>query len=51
MSKGTQGSQPSIAAVHVSADDFSAENITFQNDFNRIHKHEKPGLAGAGTQP
>jgi polygalacturonase len=42
-SKGTQGSLPSFATVHVTGDDFTAENITFQNDFNRTHKQENQG--------
>jgi polygalacturonase len=37
-SQGTRGNKPSYATVHVLGDDFHAENITFQNDFNRTHQ-------------
>ena len=44
-SQGTRGNKPSYATVHVLGDDFRAENITFQNDFNRTHQQ-----AFAGSQ-
>jgi pectin methylesterase-like acyl-CoA thioesterase len=44
-SQGTRGNKPSYATVHVLGDDFRAENITFQNDFNRTHEQ-----ASAGSQ-
>jgi polygalacturonase len=43
LSKGTQGSKQGIATVRVRGDDFVAENITFENDFNRTHKQENQG--------
>jgi len=43
LSKGTQGLQQGIATVRVRGDDFTAENITFENDFNRTHKQEARG--------
>lgn len=43
LSKGTQGSAQGIATVRVRADDFVAENITFENDFNLTHKQESRG--------
>jgi pectin methylesterase-like acyl-CoA thioesterase len=43
LSKGTQGTQQGIATVRVRGDDFTAENITFENDFNRTHKQENQG--------
>ncbi|MGA1982400.1 MAG: pectinesterase family protein [Acidobacteriaceae bacterium] len=42
-SQGTRGSKPSYATVHVLGDDFHAENITFQNDFNRTHEQVSAG--------
>ena len=42
-SQGTRGNKPSYAAVHVLGDDFHAENITFQNDFNRTHEQVSAG--------
>lgn len=42
-SQGTRGAKPSYAAVHVLGDDFRAENITFQNDFNRTHEQVSQG--------
>jgi len=42
-SQGTRGSKPSYATVHVLGDDFRAENITFQNDFNRTHEQVSAG--------
>lgn len=43
LSRGTQGSAQGIATVRVRADDFTAENITFENDFNLTHKQEVRG--------
>ena len=43
LSKGTQGAAQGIATVRVRADDFVAENITFENDFNLTHKQESRG--------
>lgn len=37
-SQGTRGNKESYATVHVLGDDFHAENITFENDFNRTHQ-------------
>jgi pectin methylesterase-like acyl-CoA thioesterase len=37
-SQGTRGAKPSYATLHVLGDDFHADNITFQNDFNRTHE-------------
>ncbi|MBW4040377.1 MAG: pectin esterase [Acidobacteria bacterium] len=37
-SQGTRGTKESYATVHVLGDDFHAENITFENDFNRTHQ-------------
>ena len=42
-SQGTRGNKPSYATVHVLGDDFRAENITFQNDFNRTHEQVSAG--------
>jgi len=42
-SQGTRGAKPSYATVHVLGDDFRAENITFQNDFNRTHEQVSAG--------
>jgi pectin methylesterase-like acyl-CoA thioesterase len=42
-SQGTRGNKPSYATVHVLGDDFHAENITFQNDFNRTHQQAFSG--------
>ena len=42
-SQGTRGNKPSYATVHVLGDDFHAENITFQNDFNRTHEQVSAG--------
>jgi polygalacturonase len=36
-SGGSSGGTLHSATVHVTGDDFTAENITFQNDFNRTH--------------
>jgi pectin methylesterase-like acyl-CoA thioesterase len=36
-SAGANGGTLHSATVNVTADDFTAENITFQNDFNRTH--------------
>lgn len=49
-SLGTQGSLPSIATVTVRRDDFTAENITFQNDFNQTHKQEVRGSQAQALQ-
>lgn len=43
LSQGSQGSQQGVGTVRVKGDDFVAENITFQNDFNRTHKQEAQG--------
>ncbi len=42
-SQGTRGAKPSYATVHVLGDDFRAENLTFQNDFNRTHEQVSAG--------
>ncbi|HEX9199512.1 MAG TPA: pectinesterase family protein [Acidobacteriaceae bacterium] len=42
-SHGTRGTKPSYATVHVLGDDFHAENITFENDFNRTHQQVNAG--------
>ncbi len=42
-SQGTRGNKPSYATVHVLGDNFRAENITFQNDFNRTHQQVNAG--------
>jgi pectin methylesterase-like acyl-CoA thioesterase len=42
-SQGTRGTKPSYATVHVLGDDFHAENISFQNDFNRTHEQVSAG--------
>jgi pectin methylesterase-like acyl-CoA thioesterase len=42
-SQGTRGNKPSYATVHVLGDDFRAEDITFQNDFNRTHEQVSSG--------
>ena len=42
-SQGTRGTKPSYATVHVLGDDFHAENITFENDFNRTHEQVSAG--------
>ncbi|HXE07452.1 MAG TPA: pectinesterase family protein [Acidobacteriaceae bacterium] len=42
-SQGTRGTKPSYATVHVLGDDFRAENLTFQNDFNRTHQQVSAG--------
>ena len=42
-SQGTRGAKPSYATVHVLGDDFHAENITFENDFNRTHEQVSSG--------
>ena len=44
LSHGTKGpDQGSSATVRVQGDDFTAENITFQNDFNMTHRQEEQG--------
>ena len=43
LSKGTQGTATGFATVRVLGDDFTAENLTFENDFNRTHKQEFAG--------
>jgi len=40
---GTSGGTLHSATVNVSGDDFFAENITFQNDFNRTHEQVPVG--------
>ena len=56
LSHGTKGpDQGSSATVRVQGDDFTAENITFQNDFNRTHRQEEqssyaPALALRGDR-
>jgi pectin methylesterase-like acyl-CoA thioesterase len=42
-SQGTRGTKPSYATVHVLGDDFHAENVTFENDFNRTHEQGSSG--------
>jgi len=42
-SQGTRGNKPSYATVHVLGDDFHAEDITFENDFNRTHEQVSQG--------
>jgi pectin methylesterase-like acyl-CoA thioesterase len=42
-SQGTRGNKASYATVHVLGDDFHAENITFENDFNRTHQQAYSG--------
>lgn len=42
-SQGTRRAKPSYATVHVLGDDFHADNITFQNDFNRTHEQVSAG--------
>jgi pectin methylesterase-like acyl-CoA thioesterase len=42
-SQGTRGNKPSYATVHVLGDDFRAEGMTFQNDFNRTHEQVSAG--------
>jgi pectin methylesterase-like acyl-CoA thioesterase len=44
-SQGTRGAKPSYATVHVLGDDFRADNLTFQNDFNRTHEQVSQGQA------
>ena len=47
-SRGTPGAQPGTATLRVHANDFTAENITIQNDFYRSTKlDEKSGGAPA----
>jgi polygalacturonase len=43
LSRGTQGQQQGIATVRVRGDEFTAENLTFENDFNATHKQEPQG--------
>ena len=44
LSHGTKApDQGSSATVRVQGDDFTAENITFQNDFNMTHRQEEHG--------
>jgi pectin methylesterase-like acyl-CoA thioesterase len=42
-SAGQNGGTRHSATVNVTADNFSAENITFQNDFNRRHEQTPQG--------
>jgi pectin methylesterase-like acyl-CoA thioesterase len=42
-SQGTRGTKPSYATVHVLGNDFRADNLTFQNDFNRTHEQVSAG--------
>lgn len=42
-SAGQNGGTLHSATVNVTADDFFAENITFQNDFNRTHEQTSQG--------
>jgi pectin methylesterase-like acyl-CoA thioesterase len=42
-SQGTRGTKASYATVHVLGDDFHAQNITFENDFNRTHQQVQAG--------
>ena len=48
-SAGQNGGTLHSATVNVTADNFFAENITFENDFNRTHEQTVAGLAGAGS--
>ncbi len=43
LSQGTRGSQEGVATVRVRGDDFQAQNITFENDFNSRHPQETQG--------
>jgi pectin methylesterase-like acyl-CoA thioesterase len=47
LSQGTQKAAaspiPGMATVTVSGDDFTAENVTFENDFNRTHEQVSAG--------
>ena len=44
LSQGTRGSEAGgVATVRVRGDDFLAENITFENDFNPKHPQEQTG--------
>ena len=47
-SAGQNGGTLHSATVNVTADNFFAENITFENDFNRTHEQTLARLAGAG---
>ncbi len=46
LSRATQTSAPGSATVRVRGDSFTAENITFENDFARTH----PGAPAFGTR-
>ena len=55
MSRGTPPSQQGTATVRVHADDFTAENITIQNDFYRTNKQDEksagaPALSVSGDR-
>jgi polygalacturonase len=43
LSAGTRGAEPGAATVRVRGDDFIAENITFENDFNPRGSLDTPG--------
>jgi polygalacturonase len=43
-SAGTSGGTMNSATVNVRADNFTAENVTFANDFNRTHERVSSGL-------
>ena len=43
LSQGTPGATDGFATVRVTGSDFRAENLTFENDFNRTHKQENTG--------
>ena len=42
LSRGTQGTAQGTATVRVRGDNFTAENITIENDFARTHKPDTP---------
>lgn len=45
LSYATKGTLPGSATVRVLGDDFTAENITFQNDFYRANKQDEKSTA------
>ena len=42
LSRATQGTQQGTATVRVRADNFTAENLTIENDFSRTHPPQTP---------
>ena len=55
LSRSTRGAQSGTATVRIHADDFTAENITIQNDFYRSHKVDEkssgaPALSVTGDR-